>query len=160
MRHALRHAAPFLALMMISGGMVRAADDPFVGKWFLDREHSHYESGDIPERMTIAMEATENGVHYRSETTYENGKRASSEYTAGYDGHLQMVVGDLGPMAPVSLKRIDANTVEASYTRAFQVVATARRVVSPDGSTMTITTESNDKIGKTITNVSVFRKVG
>jgi len=59
---------------------------------------------------------------------------------------------------PVSLKRIDRNTVEASYLRGRQVVATSRRVVSKDGRTMTITTTSPDKDGKTVTNVGVYER--
>jgi hypothetical protein len=34
--------------------------------------------------MIIEMESTENGVHYRSDTTEANGTRLHAEYTANY----------------------------------------------------------------------------
>lgn len=60
--------------------------------------------------------------------------------------------------APVSLKRIDANTVEAHYMKSLEVVATSRRVVSKDGRVMTVTTTSKDKAGVSVTNVGVYEK--
>jgi hypothetical protein len=63
-------------------------------------------------------------------------------------------------LLPVSLQQVDSNTVVATYSRALQVVATSRRVVSRDGRFMTITTTSRDRSGKNITNVGVYKKSG
>jgi hypothetical protein len=136
--------------------MVFAASDPFVGTWVLDPQRSHYESGDVPRRMVIVMSPTAQGIHYRSHTTLSNGNRVSSEYTADYAGGLAMVLGTAGVMAPVSLRRIDERTIECSYMKAIRVVATSRRVISENGSTMTITTVSQAKDGTTGTNIAVF----
>jgi hypothetical protein len=147
-------------LPWVIGAADAADDDPFVGKWVLDREHSIYKAGVPPEDMVITMETTDKGLHYDSETTFPNGAHAKAEYTAQYGGRLAMVTGDNRVLPLVALRRPDAKTVEAFYKREFKVVAIARRVVSDDGSIMTITTVSNDRDNKETTlNVAVFDKV-
>ena len=137
-------------------GVVFAASDPFAGKWVMDPHRSRYGSGDAPRHMVIVMSPMAGGIHYRSDTTLSNGNRVSSEYTAGYDGGLAMVLGTAGIMAPVSLRRVDERTIECSYMKGGRVAATSRRVISEDGSTMTISTVSPAKDGTTGTNVVVF----
>lgn len=133
-------------------------DDPFVGTWKLNPQKSRYPHGACPKRMVIVMEPAGEGVRYRSETTYAGGNSSRSEYTADYSGKEAIVVGSAGLLLPVSLKRVDADTVVASYMRGLQVVATSRRVVSKDGRQMTITTTSPDKTGKKITTIGVYEK--
>lgn len=138
-------------------GVAFAASDPFAGRWDMDPQRSRYESGEVPRHMVIVMSPTSGGIHYRSDTTLSNGNRVSSEYTADYDGGLAMVLGTAGVMAPVSLRRIDERTIECAYMKGSRVVATSRRVISEDGSTMTISTVSPAKDGTTTgTNVAVF----
>ena len=79
--------------------------------------------------MVIAMACAGNGVTYRSETVYADGHSSRSEYTANYDGREAIVMGSGGLLLPVSLKRLDAFTVVATYKRGGQTVATSRRVV-------------------------------
>jgi hypothetical protein len=100
----LRAPSQLFLSMIATAGAALAADDPFIGKWLLDRDHSKYQSGDVPQSMTITMEAADQGVHYRSETTFNNGGHTASEYTASYDGTLATVVGPGGVFPPVSLK--------------------------------------------------------
>lgn len=159
LRHTVRYAASLLLMMAMAVNVARAADDPFIGKWQLDPAHSKYESGNVPQSMTITMEAGEQGIHYHSQTTFSNGRHSTTEYTANYDGRLTTVQQDSGVSAPVSLKRIDANTVEAQYERGFRTIATSKRVVSSDKQTMTITTLETTQEGKTMTNISVFHRL-
>jgi len=135
-----------------------AADDPFLGKWILDVNHSHYPAGTSPASMTIEMERAGDGVHYRSSTIYVDGRTSYAEYTANYDGNQSIVMGQRGMMLPVFLKRIDSHTVLASYTRNLQIVATSRRVVSADGLRLTITTISKTASGTTSTTIGVYHK--
>jgi hypothetical protein len=159
MRHTVRYAALLLLMIAMAVNVAMAADDPFIGKWQLDPTHSKYESGTVPQSMTITMETSDQGIRYHSETTFSNGRHSITEYTANYDERPVIVQQDSGLSAPVSLKRIDANTVEARYERGFKTVASSKRVVSSDGQTMTITTSETTKEGKTITTVSVFHRL-
>ena len=147
-----------ILLLALSVTAARASTDPFVGKWVLDVPHSEYPAGTCPISMTIEMEAAGNGVRYRSDATFANGSTVHSEYTAEYNGNQALVIGARGMMLPVFLKRIDSNTVEASYTKALMVVATSRRVVSEDGRHMTITTTSKDPSGRSVTTVGIYEK--
>lgn len=153
-----------LAVLLISSvaptfaGVPPGNHDPFVGTWKLNPQKSRYPRGGCPKRMVIVMEPAGQGVWYRSETTYADGNSSRSEYTADYSGKEAIVVGSAGLLLPVSLKRLDADTVVARYMRGLQVVAASRRVVSRDGRLMTITTTSPDKSGKKITTIGVYEK--
>ena len=145
--------------VLISPALVHASPDPFVGKWSLDVSRSRYPAGTCPKSMTIEMRQAGNGITYQSSTAYKNGAAIHAEYTAGYDGKQAMVKTERGFLLPVTLNRIDARTVEASYSRGFQVVATCRRVLSSDGRTMKITTISKDATGRNVTTVGFFRRM-
>ena len=58
----------------------------------------------------------------------------------------------------VSVKRINANTVEFTRKRAGKVVQTATSVVSKDGKTRTITTTGVNAQGQKIHNIAVYDK--
>lgn len=135
-----------------------ASDDPFVGKWVLDVARSEYPTGSCPKAMVIEMETVGHGVRYKSDAVYANGRTAHSEYTADYDGNQAIVMGGRGMMLPVFLKRLDSNTVVASYTKSLQVVATSRRVISEDRRFMTVTTTSKDSAGKSVTTIGVYQR--
>jgi hypothetical protein len=147
------------ASVLLSIAAAGADRDPFLGIWELDTGLSRYESKDMPQKMVIVMQPAPHGVQYRSETTFAGRRVSSAAYTAEYDGRPAMVMGDAGLMAPVVLKRKDANTVDAVYVRGFQTVASSRRVISADGVTMTITTSSKTPQGEII-NVGIYHKVG
>ena len=147
-----------LISIALSGSLLLGAADPFAGKWIMNLEKSKFAPGTLPKYMTIEMESVGMGVRYHSETTNAQGRISSSTYTADYNGAQVIVMGSAGMQAPVSLKRIDANTVEAHYMKNLEIVATSRRVVSKDGRVMTITTTSKDKAGVSVINVGVYEK--
>lgn len=147
-----------LAFSVLLAFEILAASDPFVGTWTLNLRKSKYPPGTAPKGMVIQMEPVADGIQYHSETTGANGQISQSDYIASYDGKEATVKGKVGLLLPVSLKRIDPYTVEASYVRGLKVVATSRRVVSKDGRVMTITTISKDKDGKSVTNVGVYER--
>jgi hypothetical protein len=135
-----------------------AQADPFVGAWSMNVSASRYESA-LPKAMRIEMASTEEGIHYRSETTQRDNRVVSAEYTADYDGKPAAVIANGKLMAPIALKRIDAMTVEASYIRGLQVVATSRRSLSRNGRVMTITTTTYDERHRATTNVGVYQRM-
>jgi len=136
-----------------------ASSDPFIGKWKLDVRHSTYPGDTCPRNMVIEMRATERGIWYHSDATYKNGGEIHAQYTADYDGKPVIVMGDHGLLLPVSLKRTDAHSVVASYTRGLEVVASSRRMVSVDGRRMTITTVSKDASGGRLITVGLYIRI-
>jgi carboxymethylenebutenolidase len=154
----IKHVVSFVVLIVIAAnGAVAASTDPFVGTWVLNAQQSKYPRGTCPTGMVIEMETVTNGIRYRSDGTYANGRTARSEYIAEYNGRQALVLGAHGILLPVSLKRIDSRTVVASYTRGLEVVATSRRVVSRDGRRMTITTTAKEH-GRKLTSVGFYEK--
>jgi hypothetical protein len=150
------HMSILLLAFLATNAM--ASDDPFVGKWVLDVKRSEYPAGSCPKTMVIEMETVGRGVRYKSDAVYANGRTAHSEYTADYDGNQAIVMGTRGMMLPVFLKRIDSNTVVASYTKSLQIVATSRRVISEDKRFMTVTTTSKNSSGESVTTIGVYRR--
>jgi hypothetical protein len=148
----------FAMLALFCSRAAIAATDPFAGKWVLDEKQSECPDKSCPTSMTIEMEPVGHGVHYQSDSTFADGRTTHSEYTAEYNGVQVLVTGKHGFMLPVSLKRIDARTVVASYTKGLLVVATSRRTISQDGRRMTITTTSKDLSGTSITTISTYKK--
>jgi len=154
----MKTSAATALLMVLFAAGAWASDDPFAGKWVLDVQQSEYPAGSCPTEMVIEIETAGHGVRYKSDATYANGRTVHSEYTAEYDGNPAIVRGTRGMMLPVSLKRVDANTVIATYTRGLQVVARSRRVLSEDKRRMTITTVSKDLSSNSVITVGVYER--
>jgi hypothetical protein len=158
MKHLLRQITSLVLLACSAAALGVQAADAFAGTWVLNVEKSSYPPGTCPKSMVIEMETLENGVRYISTTVYANGATSRAQYEAKYDGREALVQGSRGLLLPVSLKRLDANTVLATYKRGFKVVATSRREVSSDVRTMTIHTTSFDQDGKAVTTIAVYDK--
>jgi hypothetical protein len=152
-------ASLLVLVSMLCAAGVQASDDLFLGTWSLDTQASHYAAGEMPRSMVIVMAQAPEGIRYRSVSVLPDGRSATAEYLADYLGNLAMVVGDAGMMVPVSVRRIDPYTVEATYIRGLKPVAVSRRVVSPDGSVMTITTSSPGQSAPALANVGVYVRV-
>jgi hypothetical protein len=146
----------FSIVALLATSFAHADIDPFVGSWSMNVSASRYESA-LPKAMLIVMEPANEGIHYRSKTTHD-GRVVIAEYTAGYDGKPAAVVANGSLTAPIALRRIDAMTVEASYIRGLQVVATSRRSLSEKGRVMTITTTTYDERHQATTNVGVYER--
>ena len=160
MKHAFRCMTGVGLLACISAMFGVQAEDPFAGTWVLDVEKSSYPPSACPKSMVIEMQPFQDGVRYRSLAVHSNGVASRAQYEAKYDGKEVLVQGTNGLLLPVSLKRLDAKTVVATYKRGFRVVATSRREVSSDGRTMTITTTSPDKDGTNVTAIGVYDRKG
>ena len=61
--------------------------------------------------------------------------QAGDSYTAKFDGKDYPYKGDPGTTS-VSLKKIDANTIEETYKRNGKVIIVNRMTVAPDGKTL------------------------
>jgi hypothetical protein len=133
---------------------VPADENLVIGTWHLNVAKSKYRPGPGPKSQTRTYEAHPNGVKATVRTVDADGHSTSVEYVAKYDRVEYPIMGSAEADA-IALNKIDAYTAEASLTHAGKVIGTARRVISPDGKTMTIT--FRDSRG-TINNVAVYEK--
>ena len=133
------------------------AKDPRVGNWKLNVAKSKYSPGPAPQSQTLKIEAVGKGEKVTSEVVNTDGTKATTQYTANFDGKNSPITGS--PNADtVALKRIDSRTTERTDKKDGKVTLVLRRVVSQDGKTMTVTVKGKNAKGETVNNVVVFEK--
>jgi hypothetical protein len=128
--------------------------DPLIGNWILDGTKSTFDPGPPPVgTRTMTFSAVENGFKH-STKTIGGFQDVNIEYTAKYDGK-DYAMDPESPLEAVSLKRIDANTVERTGKIRGKAVETMTIKVSPDGKTLTVTTKGSYQ-GQDYSSVQVF----
>jgi hypothetical protein len=121
------------------------AADKFIGVWKVNKTKSKYIRDRGPKNIKLKWVPYGNsGVKFSSERFASEG---SVQYVAFYDGKDYPVRYAEG-YDTVSLKRIDANTVECTYKKNGIVVSTSRRTVSADGASMTVTATGTNADGE------------
>lgn len=133
-----------------------SADDRVLGTWVLAVEKSKYDPGPAPRSQTRTYEAHPDGVKATIRTVTSSGQSTHIQYTAGYDSVEYPVLGSVDSDT-ITLKRIDEFTADAALGHAGKVIGTAKRVISKDGRTMTITYRGTSE-GRQVNNVSVYER--
>jgi hypothetical protein len=138
-----------------SRAFAQSKDDPFLGRWTLDRAKSEF-SGAPPERRVAVFELLPDGsMKHVTETVIANGSTDRVEYTYKYDGKDNPIQNSF--MSTVAVKRINPRSNERTGKVRGEVVETSMRTVSADGKTLTITIKgSND--GTEYSSTQVFRR--
>jgi len=132
-------AVAMLWLAVLSFGQSKKPD-PFIGNWEVDVDHSTFTPGPSPMSRTMKFEMKDDGA-LRHQTLTPNlfGGANIIDYTAKFDGKDYDIIGT--GLDTVSLKRVDANTIERTGKESGKVAESCTMKVSPDGKTMTITTK-------------------
>ena len=146
--------------VVLGASLVRVsaqASNPRIGTWKLNVEKSKYSPGPAPQSETMKIEASGEGEKATTEGVNAAGTATRTQYTAQYDGKDYPMTGSQNADT-VSLKRIDARTMERTDKKGEKVVATSTRVISEDGKTMTVTTKGTNAQGQASNNVTVWEK--
>ena len=158
MRTFLRVAVLGVVVVGVSAvQLIAQATDPVVGTWELNVGKSKFSPGPAPKSETRTYVVSGKDIMGTAKGVDSEGKTVAVEWTLNEDGKDRPVTGT-PDIDMLSIKRIDSHTVESTHKRAGKVVATARRTVSKDGKTMTITTKGTNAKGEAINNVQVFEK--
>ena len=158
-------AAKF-ALAVVFGFLVSTAPaafaqakDPLIGTWILDLGNSSFVPDNPPQKREILITAKDDAVRFVFRTTasggLDNGMVSESEFTAKYDGKDNEISESI--LDTVSLKKVDANTIERSGKIHGAVVETSSMKLSPDRKTLTITTKGSVG-GNAYSSVQVYNK--
>ncbi len=150
------------AAVLLTTAVVSAQNDPYSGTWLLNLA----KSGGDSRAQTLTIEIRGNEESYRSELVWENGRRQITTYVAKYDGKeypSQTVIkenpAETGTLRDdtVILVKIDERRRERLWKQSGRVVRILRRVVSPDGASLTSQVVDVDEHGlETVTSTLVF----
>jgi hypothetical protein len=131
------------------------AADASVGTWKLNVAKSTFKPGPPPAAETRIYKAQPKGVKTTVSTTWADRMTTTVEYPANYDGKDYPVSGSRDVDA-VALSRMDDYTSAATLKHAGREIGVARRVVSRDGKTMTISYKGVNTRGDLVDNVAVY----
>jgi hypothetical protein len=146
-----------LLLVALALAVTVAAADQHSGTWKMNPAKSKYSPGPAPKSTTVTVEADDKGVKIDAEIVNADGSPAHVQYDAKFDGKDYPVTGI--PYADaVSVKRIDANTIEATLKKGGQVTMTVTTKLSKDGKMRTSTFKGKDAEGHDVHNVVVSDK--
>jgi hypothetical protein len=134
-----------------------AAADQHSGTWKMNPAKSKYSPGPAAKSVTLKVESDENGIKIDAEGTGGDGNPTHVQYDAKFDGKDYPATG-LPYGDTVSVKRIGANTIQATIKKGDQVVMTVTSKVSTDGKTRTSTFKGKDSQGRGVNNVVVYDK--
>ena len=133
-----------------------AGEKILLGTWQLDLAKSKYFPGPAPLSETRIYTADAEGVKGVINRVHADRHAEIIEWRANYDRE-QAVTGTPAYDA-ITLKRVDDYTSVSTLSHAGVVFGTARRSISPDGNTMTITFDRKTT-EDTVRNVAVYHRV-
>jgi hypothetical protein len=151
---ALRAATPLLAA---DQAPTSEQQDLVLGTWTLNVAKSKYVPGSPPKSQTRIYDMQGDRVKTTVVTVDSTGSSTQVEYVAKYDS-VEYPISGSSQADAISLTRIDPYTAEATLTHAGKIIGTARRVISRDGGTMTITFQSGPPNNPSINNVAVYER--
>src|SRR5215472_10355930 len=142
-----------LAVFVLS--VAAAAADQLAATCMKNAAKSKYSPGPAPKNVTVKVDSDESGIKIDSQGTDGNGNPTHIQYDAKFDGKDYPATG-LPYGDTVSVKRIDANTIQATIKKGGEVVMTVTSKVSTDGKTRTSTFKGKDAQGRDVNNVVVY----
>jgi hypothetical protein len=146
---------------MALGASVSLAGEPMTdsvaGTWKLDVTRSTFSSGTMPKSETRTYTDTPKGTHVLIETEHADGQKEKNEVTLTYDGKPHPLAGN-ADYDSAAAKRVSPSEIQADLIRQGQVIGTLRRLVSPDGKTLTINVKTNKADGTSETAMAVYHR--
>jgi len=140
-----------------STAAVALASDLVVGTWKLNVGNSKFSPGPAPKEETRIYEAQGDGIKVIVSTMEADGHSTTVRIAANYDGKDYPIAGSSDYDAIV-LKKINEQTAEAALMHGQKVIATAKREISADGKTMTITYKTSQDQDRPTNNQAVYNK--
>jgi hypothetical protein len=147
-------AAVALAVLVLTAGI--AAADVQSGTWKMNPGKSKYE-GPTPKSATVKIESNEQEIRLDAQGIGANNQETHTQFQAKFDGKDYPATG-LPAGDHVSVKRIDAHTIQVIMKQGSQALLTVTSVVSKDGKTRTSTYQGKDAQGREMHTVVVYDK--
>ena len=146
-------------LAVILGAAIAVwAADLTLGTWRLNVAKSEFISGPAFKSEVRSYEASPEGVKVRVRTIEADGHSVTVEYPANYDGKYYPVRGSGGPADAIALATINDHEAALTLMHVNNIVATALRVVSKNGRTMTISYKGSDPVGRQVDRLLFYER--
>lgn len=155
-KNILSFALILLVLAMMPLAM-SAAPDKSSGTWKMNSGKSRYNPGPTPSSLTVVVETNADAYKIDATGTDADGKPIHIQYNAKFDGKDYPASGLTGADV-VSVRRVDANTIETMEKKDGKVVMLILSKTSKDGKTRTSTWQGLSPEGKDVHNVVVYDK--
>ena len=130
--------------------------DPFVGTWKLDVDNSVFDPGPSPISRTMTIVPIDNGFTHQIDSMVPlSGMTKTAvnlSYTAKFDGSDAPVMGSSN-LETVSIKRVDARTIERTGKTRGMLIETCSMKVSPDGKRLTMVIKGSGEFPYSSTQV-------
>jgi len=131
----------------------------FFGLWTLNREASQYAQGEPPHDASYKLEPDDDAIKVTMAWTSADGQPKQQVYTGVPDGVVYPYDGG-DVVDAISMTLLDEHTLDSDSRKDGKIIAHARRVLSEDGQTMTITMRSFLPDGREIDNIAIYEKQG
>ena len=131
--------------------------DVMPGRWTLDPAKSTYAPGPVPKSQVATLTAVANGIRTVADRVEADGSKTHFEWTGTFDGKDNPVVGDPNRDA-VSVRKLDAYTLEITNKKAGKVTTTIHAAYAKDGRSRVETTTGTNTSGQSVRNVTVWTK--
>ncbi len=131
--------------------------DTFLGTWQLDPEQNNYQSGNPPKTGLYIIQPKDEGYLVTMKWTNQDNQDFEMSYEAIPDGKDYPT--DAPNVDSMSMTRVDEKTLDSSSMSGYTVIAFARRILSEDNNTMTITQSGKTPDGDDFANVSAYKRV-
>ena len=113
------------------------APNSHLGTWRVNVAKSKYDPGPAPQSQTVKYEASVGGLKLTSDGVDGKGAKTHAEYTAKFDGKPSAFSGN--PNADmITLKQVDARTLETSWTLRGKPTITSRSTIAADGKSRSV----------------------
>jgi hypothetical protein len=142
------------AVLAIAAAVASAAD-PVIGTWKLNVAKSTFSPGPGPKSQTRTYAESPQGIVLTTKSVSADGKESTLSLTFKDDGKPYAVTGS-PDFDTVSVKRVDARTVNSTQTKAGVTVGTGVRTVSKDGKALTFAQKGTHVGGGKYDDVMVY----
>jgi hypothetical protein len=131
--------------------------EPFLGTWVLDPTESRYEFGTPPQQGQYTLAYAKGTLEVTMDWTDAAGKDFHMVYSAVPDG-LDHPYSDSPTVDTICTTLVDARTLDTISKKDGAVLAHGRRILSEDGSRMTVVQSGNKPDGERYENFAVYIK--
>ena len=146
----------FALTLLFTSAVVCLADNPQMGTWKLNEAKSKLGPG-TGKNHTVIYAAAGDNVKITVDGVDAEGKPSHNEWTGKFDGKYYPVTGDSTSDTRM-YRQINARTLSLTAKKAGKVTLTGQIVVSMDGKTRTVTTNTTNSSGKRVSSKQVYDK--